>query len=128
MAYPPLRHNVRADIRPVCLCGIQLNDGDQRQGQITHPPEQTVEGSLVYHGARQSRITVGLQGDGQALKPVSPAVVKVSLDANFVQSGPPLFVRCVLFHALLPFAGAVLEHRLYVVFCFPSLLARYNAT
>ena len=77
---------VRVAIRPVRLFGINLNDRDQWQAEITHFPEQAMQRGLIDHRARQDGCSVAFVGDAQALKPVGPPVIKVSLEANFVQS------------------------------------------
>ncbi|ABW31026.1 hypothetical protein [Acaryochloris marina] len=39
---------------------------------------------LIYYRARQQRFTVVLERDHKSLKPVAPALIKMSLDTNLV--------------------------------------------
>jgi len=62
-------------------------DGDQRQAQVAHPLEQAVQGGLVDDGAVDGGGAVAAGGEGQPVEPGGPAVVEVSLEADFVVSG-----------------------------------------
>jgi hypothetical protein len=63
-----------------------LNQVDREQGQayITNFLEQAMQGGLIGHRTAEERVTIIVQRDGHALKPFGPPVIKVSLEADFV--------------------------------------------
>ena len=77
---------VRVDIRPIRRCGFNLNNRKQWQAEITHFPEQAIQRGLIDDRASEDGCSVACVGEAQALKPVGPPGIKVSLEANFVPS------------------------------------------
>jgi hypothetical protein len=66
------------------LAGFDANGRDQWHSQITHSPEQSMQGGLIDHRAGQERVAVVFQRDRQAPEPVRPLATKVALDPDLI--------------------------------------------
>jgi hypothetical protein len=52
-----------------------------------------MQGSLISHGPEKKRVAIIFQCDGQTLKSVSPPVIQVSFDADFIKPRPIMVFR-----------------------------------
>src|SRR6202022_2768652 len=73
-----------------CLLQSDRPNGTYRNQwdtQITHRPQQSVQRGLINHGARQQRVAVGLQRDGEPAKPGSALTTQMAPDPDLIHHG-----------------------------------------